>query len=95
MTAQYAQRLARVPQSFIREILQVTLDPGVISFAGGLPNASTFPVTELAEATQKVYQSKAKEPCNTSTTADCRNCVNTSPPTCNNAPVLMSQPTTS
>ncbi len=68
MTAEYAQRLTRVPQSFIREILQVTLDPSVISFAGGLPNAATFPVTELAEATQKVYQSQGKGALQYSTT---------------------------
>ncbi len=68
MRTAYAQRLVRIPQSFIREILQVTLDPSVISFAGGLPNAATFPVTELAEATQKVYQSQGKGALQYSTT---------------------------
>lgn len=36
--------------SFIREILKVTAQPGVISFAGGLPAPELFPVTELAQA---------------------------------------------
>ena len=34
----FADRMANVPRSFIREILKVTEDPEVISFAGGLPN---------------------------------------------------------
>lgn len=36
--------------SFIREILKVTAQPGVISFAGGLPAPELFPVPELARA---------------------------------------------
>jgi len=43
-----------VQKSFVREILKVTLDPEVISFAGGLPNPRCFPITELAAAAQKV-----------------------------------------
>ena len=50
----FAQRMAGVPRSFIREILKVSLDPTIISFAGGLPNAAYFPVSELAAATAKV-----------------------------------------
>ena len=36
--------------SFIREILKVTAQPGIISFAGGLPAPELFPVPELAQA---------------------------------------------
>ena len=43
-----------VQKSFVREILKVTQDPEVISFAGGLPNPRCFPITELAAAAQKV-----------------------------------------
>jgi 2-aminoadipate transaminase len=51
----FAQRMAGVPRSFIREILKVSLDPTVISFAGGLPNGAYFPVEELAAAAAKVF----------------------------------------
>lgn len=34
--------------SFIREILKVTQQPGVISFAGGLPAPELFPTADLA-----------------------------------------------
>jgi len=51
----FADRITDVPRSFIREILKVALDPSVISFAGGLPNRELFPVTEIKEATNKVF----------------------------------------
>ena len=53
-----ADRLRDVPRSFIREILKVTLDPDVISFAGGLPNRDFFPVEALREATDRVYRER-------------------------------------
>jgi 2-aminoadipate transaminase len=46
--------MANAHKSFIREILKVTADPEVISFAGGLPNPQFFPIEDLAEATEKV-----------------------------------------
>jgi len=50
-----AERMQGVPRSFIREILKVSLDPAIISFAGGLPNAAFFPVQEIQRATEKVF----------------------------------------
>ncbi len=50
----YAQRMATIPKSFIREILKVTEDPDVISFAGGLPNPRFFPVGQIARAASEV-----------------------------------------
>lgn len=50
----FANRMANAHKSFIREILKVTADPKVISFAGGLPNPRFFPVKDLADATAKV-----------------------------------------
>ena len=55
MESIFAKRMQGVPRSFIREILQVSLDPTVISFAGGLPNPAFFPVKELQLATEKVF----------------------------------------
>ena len=50
----FADRMAKSHKSFIREILKVTEDPRVISFAGGLPNPKLFPVQEVSEASKKV-----------------------------------------
>lgn len=54
MSNLFADRMAKTHKSFIREILKVTEDPKVISFAGGLPNPKLFPVQEVAEASKKV-----------------------------------------
>ena len=54
MTRLFADRMSCVHRSFVREILKVTEDPEVISFAGSLPNPRYFPVQEVAQATQKV-----------------------------------------
>jgi len=40
--------------SIIREILKISSQPGVISFAGGLPAPELFPIEELREATDRV-----------------------------------------
>jgi len=50
----FASRMGKVQKSFIREILKVTVNPEVISFAGGLPNPKLFPVKEIGEAAVKV-----------------------------------------
>ncbi len=46
----YARRAERMRASEIRELLKVLDQPGVISFAGGIPDPSLFPVTEAAAA---------------------------------------------
>ena len=51
----YAARAGNVPASFIREILKVASDPSIISFAGGLPNPSCFPLEELKACTETVF----------------------------------------
>ncbi|MGL1931780.1 MAG: PLP-dependent aminotransferase family protein [Desulfotalea sp.] len=55
MEHNFAGRMAKVPRSFIREILQFSMQPGMISFAGGLPNPNFFPVKELEMATAAVF----------------------------------------
>jgi 2-aminoadipate transaminase len=52
----YAKRVQNVPQSFVREILKVASNPGIISFAGGLPNPSLFPVKELEACSATAFQ---------------------------------------
>jgi len=61
METLFADRMADVPKSFIREILKVAIDEEVISFAGGLPNRNVFPVEELKEASAKVFDLAGKE----------------------------------
>jgi 2-aminoadipate transaminase len=51
-----ARRASKMNPSVIREILKVTEQPGIISFAGGLPSASTFPVSEFSAACEKVLR---------------------------------------
>jgi 2-aminoadipate transaminase len=53
-TERYAQRTQRIQSSAIRELLKLTEQPDVISFAGGLPAPDVFPVKEFQEACQKV-----------------------------------------
>jgi 2-aminoadipate transaminase len=55
-----ARRAERMNPSVIREILKVTERPGIISFAGGLPSAKTFPVTEFAAACATVLRDDAQ-----------------------------------
>ena len=61
MDSIFSDRIADVPRSFIREILKVTLDPTIISFAGGLPNRALFPVEELKAATAKVFDTMGRD----------------------------------
>jgi 2-aminoadipate transaminase len=51
-----AQRARDARSSAIREILKVTLQPDVISFAGGLPAPETFPVDALRDAFDTVLR---------------------------------------
>ena len=52
----FSNRISDVPKSFIREILKVSADPAIISFAGGLPNRDLFPIDHIKEATNKVFE---------------------------------------
>ncbi|MGP8080307.1 MAG: PLP-dependent aminotransferase family protein [Dehalococcoidales bacterium] len=61
MDSIFSDRISDVPRSFIREILKVTLDPTIISFAGGLPNRKFFPVEELKAATAKVFDTMGRD----------------------------------
>lgn len=54
MTRLFADRMSSVHRSFVREILKVTENPEIISFAGGLPNPRYFPVQEVARSAEKV-----------------------------------------
>ena len=61
MTISFADRIRDVPRSFIREILKDALQPGTISFAGGLPNPDLFPVEELHDASERTFTEYGKQ----------------------------------
>lgn len=46
----YSDRIINTPPSFVRNILKVTGNPDVISFAGGLPNPISFPIDALQKS---------------------------------------------
>jgi 2-aminoadipate transaminase len=57
----FAQRTQQMTSSIIREILKITAQPDVISFAGGLPAPEVFPVKEFAAACDVVLSEKPAE----------------------------------
>jgi 2-aminoadipate transaminase len=63
-----ARRMQFVKPSFIREILKVTQDPTVISFAGGLPSPDLFAVEPMAQASAKVFRQDGRSALQYSTT---------------------------
>lgn len=64
----FADRMSKIPRSFVREILKVTDDPDIISFAGGLPNPNSFPNSEIADAALFVLNKHGEEALQYSTT---------------------------
>ncbi len=67
----YASRMQDVPSSFIREILKVTSQTDIISFAGGLPNADYFPTKALQTAANKVFTDEPRSALQYSNTEGC------------------------
>jgi len=51
----FAQGLKQFKSSFIRDILAVTQQPEVISFAGGLPDPALFPLEQLKIAADGIH----------------------------------------
>ena len=50
----YAERLKNMQGNVIREILKLTQQPDIISFAGGLPSPDSFPAEILADIAREV-----------------------------------------
>jgi 2-aminoadipate transaminase len=68
MNSIFADRMKATRKSFIREILKVTEQPEIISFAGGLPNPGLFPVEAIAAASAKVLSGEGRNALQYSTT---------------------------
>jgi 2-aminoadipate transaminase len=52
--SRYAQRNQRMGRSIIRELLKLMQDPGIISFAGGMPAPEVLPIERTQEAACRV-----------------------------------------
>jgi 2-aminoadipate transaminase len=57
--SRYSVHARESKSSAIRELLKISDQPGMISFAGGLPAAEVFPVQRFQEACQKVLATHA------------------------------------
>jgi 2-aminoadipate transaminase len=55
----FAQRTQRLKSSAIRELLKLTEQPDIISFAGGLPSPDVFPVAEFQQACNRVLEKQS------------------------------------
>jgi len=64
----YAHRTQRMGSSVIRELLKLTEQPDIISFAGGLPAPEVFPVKEFQEACNRVLTEQGARALQYSTT---------------------------
>ncbi len=51
-----SEGMKATPPSFVRGILKAASDPGVISFAGGLPNPISFPKEELLKSMERIVK---------------------------------------
>lgn len=56
MEYQFSKRMSTLKSSSIREILKITQNPEVISFAAGSPAPESFPVKEFAELSNEIYE---------------------------------------
>ncbi len=64
----YANRTKRMGSSVIRELLKLTEQPDIISFAGGLPAPEVFPVKQFQEACNYVLENMGAQALQYSTT---------------------------
>jgi 2-aminoadipate transaminase len=67
-TERFAQRTQRMRSSAVRELLKLTEQPDLISFAGGLPAADVFPVDQFQESTCRLLKEHGTKALQYSTT---------------------------
>ena len=68
MNHRYSERICSTQKSFIREILKVTADPEIISFAGGLPNPNLIDDEGIQNAAAALLKEDGKTALQYSTT---------------------------
>ena len=57
----FAKRMERMQASEIRELLKLTAQPDIISFAGGLPAPELFPVEEIAKVSHDLVEKEGRQ----------------------------------
>ncbi|MBU1068242.1 PLP-dependent aminotransferase family protein [Myxococcota bacterium] len=57
----YSTSIRNMKRSVIRELLKLTSQPDIISFAGGLPSPESFPVQELKQVMMEMMDTEAAE----------------------------------
>ena len=60
MSIKYAKRMEHIKGSAIRELLKLTEQPEIISFAGGLPAPELFPIEEMKQVCLKVLDTDGR-----------------------------------
>ena len=65
---QFASRMDLLKGSEIRELLKLTAQPDILSFAGGMPAPELFPVEQMMEASIAVLKEHGREALQYSTT---------------------------
>jgi 2-aminoadipate transaminase len=68
MEYRFARRMSFIPPSFLGELFRVSSQPGVVSFAGGLPGSEHIDVDGLAEAAREVFEDEGRSALQYSTT---------------------------
>jgi 2-aminoadipate transaminase len=68
LTPLWSARANAMKASEIRELLKLTEQPDIISFAGGLPDPHAFPVDEVRQASERVLRNHASRAFQYSTT---------------------------
>lgn len=64
----FSSRMDQLKGSAIRELLKLTQQPDIISFAGGLPAPELFPIDQLKAAADAVFDEMGQAACQYSTT---------------------------
>ncbi|WP_426349368.1 PLP-dependent aminotransferase family protein [Alloiococcus sp. CFN-8] len=68
MKLKLAERMENIKASEIRELLKLTEDPSIISFAGGLPSPELFPIEEISKIASETVLTEGKAALQYSTT---------------------------
>lgn len=68
MGIKFASRMDNIKSSAIRELLKLTEEPSIISFAGGLPAPELFPIKEMQAVCTRVLEEDGKAALQYSTT---------------------------
>lgn len=61
LEALFSQRSAHIKQSAVRDVFDISVRPGLISFAGGSPNLSALPLDEIGDAARRVIVEHGSE----------------------------------